>query len=295
MLISVIIPTYNKLSRLKLTLHALLRQRYPEYEIIIVDDGSDVETREYLHNLKDKNADVIRIISQINQGRARARNIGARHAKGDRLVFVDDDIIVDKDFVDKHAVDNDYICHGRIETLSYLKFFENPSTGSWYSELHGIPMHKSQLHNKCIKASDIDLLFEEKISANGKLSRSEKLISKVFQDKIKPLFWIGVTGANFSISSYTFKKIGGFDESYGKLWGYEDFDLGYRLLTDNQEICYSNAAKGYHIAHYRKNDEACNENAKLFISKYHDDALLKDAVGYLCGDIGLDELLEKVR
>lgn len=285
MLISVIIPTYNKVSRLKLTICSLLRQENLNFEIVIVDDGSDYQTKKFLSEMQSRRKKVkIKVITQTNQGRSIARNIGVKNSEGDRLVFIDDDIIVDSDFIEHHAKDNSIILHGKIITLSYLKFFQNPSTGEFYKEFsEKISNSNSVLLSKCISETEIERNFEGKISCNGKISNTEWLIQLIFERNIEALKWMGVTGGNFSISRKWFDEVGGFDSRFGKQWGYEDFELGYRLISRKLNIAYSNSAVGYHIAHYRENESIVNENAKIFIERYNTDKKIKIIIDFIGG------------
>lgn len=90
-LFTIIIPTYNRPGQLYECLKAIYNQRCnpDKFEVIVVDDGSDVtlestdtEFRQYR---------TFRLINQTNSGPAAARNIGADHATGKYLVFTDDD------------------------------------------------------------------------------------------------------------------------------------------------------------------------------------------------------------
>jgi glycosyltransferase involved in cell wall biosynthesis len=98
-LISVIVPTCNRLSMLKRTLSGLWDQTYPrdDYEIIVVDDGSEDETPVYLEKLAQQGE--LRYLRQSNQGPAAARNAGARAAHGELLAFTDDDCLPDEDWL----------------------------------------------------------------------------------------------------------------------------------------------------------------------------------------------------
>jgi len=292
MLVSVIIPTYNKVSRLKLTICSLLRQENFNFEIVIVDDGSDYQTKKFLSELQSSTKKVkIKVITQTNQGRSIARNIGVKNSEGDRLVFIDDDIIVDSDFIEQHAKDNSIILHGKIITLSYLKFFQNPSTGEFYKGFsEKISNSNSVLLSKCISETEIERNFEGKISCNDKISNTEWLIQLIFESNIEVLKWIGVTGGNFSISRKWFDEVGGFDSRFGKQWGYEDFELGYRLISRKLNIAYSNSAVGYHIAHYRENESIVNENAKIFVERYNTDEKIKIIIDFLGGYITRKEV-----
>jgi glycosyltransferase involved in cell wall biosynthesis len=90
-LISVIVPTYNRLPLLQQALACLLQQTYPadRYEIVVVDDGSTDGTSAYLNDAAD--GAPLRIIRQANGGPAAARNAGVRAARGEWLAFTDDD------------------------------------------------------------------------------------------------------------------------------------------------------------------------------------------------------------
>src|SRR5438874_1713107 len=79
--ISVVIPTYNRLTLLKALLEALESPspRPDSYEIIVVDDGSTDGTREYLSGIQDQ----IRVVLGTHGGPARARNLGWQAARGE--------------------------------------------------------------------------------------------------------------------------------------------------------------------------------------------------------------------
>ena len=84
---SVIIPTYNRSSYLKLTLESVSRQTFTDYEIIVVDDGSTDDTPAYLSQLNER----VTVIRQPNSGPGAARNRGAENARGEYLAFLDSD------------------------------------------------------------------------------------------------------------------------------------------------------------------------------------------------------------
>lgn len=90
-MISVIIPTYNGLSRgfLKEAVQSVLDQTERDFELIIVDDGSSDDIRAGLsEELKDNR---VRVVRQANQGLSGARKTGIEHARGDLIALLDDD------------------------------------------------------------------------------------------------------------------------------------------------------------------------------------------------------------
>jgi GT2 family glycosyltransferase len=86
-LFSVIIPTYDRLELLIRAIDSVRRQSFPDYEIIVVDDGSRDGTREWLV----ANQGWLIGIWQSNKGPGAARNAGAQIANGEYLAFLDSD------------------------------------------------------------------------------------------------------------------------------------------------------------------------------------------------------------
>ena len=87
MKISVVIPTFNRISLVARAIDSVLKQSLNPYEIIVVDDGSDDGTSEMINN-KYKS---IKLIQQQNNGVSAARNKGIKHAKGDWIGLLDSD------------------------------------------------------------------------------------------------------------------------------------------------------------------------------------------------------------
>ncbi len=96
--VSVIIPTYNRKAWLVETLQSLAQQTWPadSFEVIVVDDGSKDGTEEIAEATFPF---TLQYIWQTNQGDAEARNTGARHSQADILVFLDDDVLVEPDYL----------------------------------------------------------------------------------------------------------------------------------------------------------------------------------------------------
>ena len=106
MLISVVIPTYNRLPILRKCLESLENQVLIEeihnFEIVLVDDGSTDGTTEWLKN-NIKSFPHIRLFEQSHGGPAQGRNLGVEKSRGDLIVFIDSDLVVDKYFLRNHV------------------------------------------------------------------------------------------------------------------------------------------------------------------------------------------------
>ncbi len=103
--VSAILPVYNRSDLVSEAIHSVLDQRYRDFELIIVDDGSTDETPEELSGFSDR-AEVLR---QENQGPAGARNRAIERSSGELIAFIDSDDLWLKDklelqvaFMDEH-------------------------------------------------------------------------------------------------------------------------------------------------------------------------------------------------
>lgn len=91
--ISVIVPIYNVEKWLRECLNSLVNQTVPFYEIILVNDGS-IDNSLDICKEYEKKYESIRLICQKNKGLSAARNTGMRNCKGDYIIFVDSDDLV---------------------------------------------------------------------------------------------------------------------------------------------------------------------------------------------------------
>lgn len=99
--ISVIIPVYNVKDYIKDCLDSIVAQRFPNKEVIIVDDGSTDGSGDICDAYAAKHAD-FRVIHKPNGGLSSARNRGIDEARGEWLIFLDsDDIWADSDCLQK--------------------------------------------------------------------------------------------------------------------------------------------------------------------------------------------------
>ncbi len=96
---SIIIPTYNRATLLGKAITSVLQQTFIDFELIIVDDGSTDDTKNYIATYTDKR---IKYIYQQNGERGKARNNGVKQAIGNYVFFLDSDDIIYPDHLE-HA------------------------------------------------------------------------------------------------------------------------------------------------------------------------------------------------
>ena len=117
-LISVIIPVYNSENWIKKCVDSLLKQRYKNIEILLINDWSSDNSLEELKKLSQKSKD-IKVISHENHWVWHTRNVWIKQSKWDYITFVDADDRLDVDF---------------LETL-YKEIWDNDMVISWYKQV----------------------------------------------------------------------------------------------------------------------------------------------------------------
>lgn len=97
MLLSLIIPVYNRPQEIDELLHSLTKQTEGGFEVIVVEDGSQIKSREIVEKYKDEFPLSYNYIP--NGGPGQARNYGAAKANGEYLIVLDSDCIIPPDYI----------------------------------------------------------------------------------------------------------------------------------------------------------------------------------------------------
>jgi GT2 family glycosyltransferase len=200
--VSVIMPTFNRRDALLETLAALSRCEPPEggWEAIVTDDGSTDRTETAVREWIAASGAPVRINTQKNAGPARARNQGAALALGRMLIFIDNDIIVQPDFMRMHLAAQ----------------AEHP--GCW---VVGRIRHPQQLRATPFGRYRDDLW--------------EQFQSEHAPDRITET--AGITAANLSLPAADFARLGGFNEGF-TIASCEDWELGMRARKEGVRVLY---------------------------------------------------------
>ena len=96
MKVSIILPVYNKINCLERCVKSIISQRFKDFELIIVDDGSTDGSSTIIDNFASLD-NRIRVVHKVNDGVSSARNIALDLAKGKYIQFVDSDDYITKD------------------------------------------------------------------------------------------------------------------------------------------------------------------------------------------------------
>lgn len=208
--ISVVVPTYNRLGRLKNVISALEQQQFSgnDYEVIVVSDGSSDGTEDYLNGLRSERN--VRCFSQANRGPAAARNFGVDKAIGEFIVFVDDDVVAHPRLLAEHMRSHSEA--GReVVVVGPLLSPENFDMAPW-------------------------IRWEQEML----MKQYRALLAGVWQPTARQFY----TG-NASVRRSHILAAGGFDESFRRA---EDVELAYRLADRGLGFVFNLEAVGRHFA-----------------------------------------------
>lgn len=202
--ISVVIPTYNGAAKIEATLRAVLAEN--PTEVIVVDDGSTDATAEVVAAATRRDAR-IRHLRVENGGPARARNLGAAQANTPLVVFIDDDIVVQRGFITRHLADH--------------------QAGGARFVVGRIRQSRRLLETR--------------------FGRYRTRLWEEFHDDHAPgvVATTGMTAANLSVPRDLFQSLGGFDEDF-TIASSEDWELGQRAREAGVDVVYDPEAVGIH-------------------------------------------------
>lgn len=209
--VSVVIATYNRQDLLRRLLVDLDAQSIDpsRFEAIAVDDGSTEDTQQRLADLKTRYRH--RIERQENAGAAAARQRGVELARGKIVVFVDDDMHVKADFLQRHLE----------------KHLE-----------HGDGSNTVVLGRLRPDANVADMPLFERYYARVMAATCDELASGA-----KPVRAHSIYTGNLSLPRELFLRAGGFDPTFRAL---EDEELGVRLEKGGAKFAFANDAESIH-------------------------------------------------
>ena len=133
-MISIIVPVYNVEKYLQRCIESILAQTFPDFELLLIDDGSKDKSGEICDNyaLKDKR---IKVFHKQNGGVSSARNYGLHEAQGEWITFIDSDDWVCADYLSSFTTDSDLCVQGYYcgeNAIRYDKIFIDHNPGAYY-------------------------------------------------------------------------------------------------------------------------------------------------------------------
>lgn len=270
--LSVVIPIYNQIYPLSLNLWGFTKQSLSirDFELIIVNDGSTEPVEAVVEAYR--NTLNITYVSIRKSGRATARNIGMKYAKGRVIVFCDADRVPSKNFLSAHL-------------------------NAHYKEKNSVVIG----HVKDIYANTERLEKEEikKLIDNERFCRTPQYSRLVYQlystagEPLYPVPWISTFSGNMSIYHQDINSVELFDENFSH-WGFEHFELGLRLYEAGYKFSLEKNATNIHLAHSRDVNsykKHLSESHKYFFKKHPRFSVYK-LLDFMMGKISLYQFIE---
>lgn len=215
-LVSVIVLTRNRKKELIRCLQSLLVSDYKNIEIIVVDNDTNPPVSLWLRN-KFKEVKLVR--SDKNLGAAGGRNLGIKFAKGDYILFIDDDAEADTKMIS--------------QLIAVLK--NSPRAGIVQPKIYAIQSFSTSRNILQGIGCDIDLLTG-RVSALG--IREEDTGQ---YDHIKE---ISTVGCVWMVKAEVTRMVGNYDEEY--FIPYEDLDFSFRARKQGFKIYFAPKALAWH-------------------------------------------------
>lgn len=265
--VSIIIPSFNKYPLNLFTLYSLENQTFDhsKFEVIFIDDASNDKTEEALKTYNPSyHFRYLRF--EKNVGRAKARNIGIQQSRGDIIIFLDAEMLVEPDFIynhyQKHQEHKDLVLSG----VMYISFmyscvypqFNKPQLHEIrrlvrrdkvkYSRLNNASINKDTTIYELITREDIDKQNYQSLITTKPYFTDD--IVENFDNNLTNFHmpWMLFLTGNVSIPKELITRAGNFDEEFVK-YGYEDWELGYRLYKLGAKFMGSEEVIGYHQEH----------------------------------------------
>lgn len=290
--VSVVVPTRDRTTRLLLTLTALGHQTLDRerFEIVLVDDAPDPgAVEQVLSALPDREGPPIRRAATGGRGAARARNAGAGLARGEVLLFLDDDTLATPRLLEAHlAAHQDAhaaVVHGAITDLSAFALSPDPRPlRPALMGARGRSLDPGAL-------ADLDSRVRLLGPRRSFIERTAREVTR--SPAYAALRWLSCVGTSTSVRRTVFERVGGFDEHYGELWGGEDLELGLRLAGVGATFERLDTI-AYHLPTARRDTGDLLPRFWHRVAERHDAPRLADVGTYLAGRLSLDELAERL-
>jgi len=231
-LISIVIPTYKRPDSLKKAIDNVLKQKYTNWEIIVVDDNGltsspSIKSEQIVRKF-DQNIIIKYIKHDINRGACAARNTGILAARGRYVAFLDDD---------------DAWEHNKLE-LQVSKMLANDSAGFCFCDLNQINLVNG--HKQLVKFgfNDSDLFIQ--------------LLKK----------GTGICTSSLMVKKNLLLEVGLFDVN---LPSYQDFDLLLKLSKVSKHIYIDTPLLDWNVSPkgISMNYESKYQGQKLILDKYN--------------------------
>jgi glycosyltransferase involved in cell wall biosynthesis len=219
-LISVIIPVYDRVFELEEAIESIINQTYKKWELIIVTDGSPLETLNLLNRYKKHSQIKIYNYKQKSGNAVRGRNRGIKECKGEYVAFLDSDDIAVKNRLE---ISFEMIKKSRVDVVY----------GAWTAKIDGTRLIKDLVDGQTVYSPDCNYSFLRKTCVP---CQSTVMVSK------KALVEVGGLKTKMQ-----------YREDH-ELWARLAF-YGYKFKSIEQPLCYLRLHKNNNELNFINEDE----------------------------------------
>lgn len=246
---TLIISVYNKVNYLKLVLAGVARQSWKNFEVIIADDGSVDEMKDFIDNYRPSSKFPILHLWQEDSGfrKNKILNEAIKSASTGYFIFIDGDCVPHRYFVEAHLSERDansVLCGSRVMLSENI-------TNSLTQE---------KIINGHLEKLTFNIISD---AIKGTATRLEEgiFIKNKHLRRIKNRKKVNILGSNFSIEKKYLEMINGFNEDYVGAGLGEDTDIQFRLSLLNLYFkSVKNYAILYHLYHSKTIESEKNQN-----------------------------------
>lgn len=220
-MISIIIPTHNRAAEIDLCLESILASTYKDFEIIVVDNVSTDRTAEMM---EEKYRDKVKLIkSDKNLMAGGGRNLGAKHATGDYLLFIDSDNIIDVNMIGELVTAMEAVKDAGM--IGPLMYYYQEKNRIWWA---GADINLWTSHTRYLGHGELDSGQYEKIKSVGHIPNI------------------------FMVRRDAWKMVGGIDKDY--VMHYEESDLAEKVKRHGFGVYMAPRAKTWHNVPIKMDD-----------------------------------------
>ena len=246
MYISIFIPTGSRAQSLQNTLRSLTSQTYRNFEVIVVDYKSMDGTHEVLKKFSRKLR--IKLLHQTQKGLAKAANMALKIAKGEIFIRTDDDVIMDKGWL--QAIVMRFKLDRTVGGVTGPTII--PASHKQYRDLFA---YQSKFKKSSLLWRIIGVIYFQIILENDPYRVSHWFKSGAFSlgsnfpkaKKLKACEVDNLEACNLSVRTKILRSIGGFSERYGTIGDYHEADTAMRIKNSGYKLIFDPKASLQHL------------------------------------------------
>jgi GT2 family glycosyltransferase len=234
-LVSVIVPTYERVDCLLRLLNGIKHQSYRDFEVIIVDQSKSMDARKE-HRFRAFGRK-LRVLRTKRANRSFAKNLGTRIAKGEILLFCDDDVEVPADLLQTH-----------------VSAYSDDSVGAVSCRLteEGLPPLKTRRILRITAYGQMVVGFQSDVTC----------------------FVNTLVGGNMSVLRSVWETVGEFDPTYGGTSVFEEPDFSARVMRTGRKILFTNRTSVTHVPHPDGSARVKSNRAPWYYHWFHRNEIL---------------------